>query len=77
MHPSEEPTLDWNLQELLERVDDDREFMRELLMIFRGDSLATMKKKRRTGRTLTGCAHPEAEVEKFRDGCERGYRGRT
>jgi HPt (histidine-containing phosphotransfer) domain-containing protein len=34
----------WDLAELLERVEGDRQFMRELLLIFRVDSRRTMQK---------------------------------
>ncbi len=35
---------DWNLEEVLERVDGDQEFLRELLVMFREDSRTSMKK---------------------------------
>ena len=40
------PAIDWNLPEVLERVEGDREFLRELLTIFREDSRACMEKAR-------------------------------
>ena len=34
----------WNLDELMERVEGDQEFLRELLAVFRQDSLSNLKK---------------------------------
>ena len=36
----------WDIKELLERVDDDREFLCELLLIFRQDSETNLQKAR-------------------------------
>jgi HPt (histidine-containing phosphotransfer) domain-containing protein len=36
----------WNLAELLERLDNDHEFLRELLSIFREDSRVNLQKAR-------------------------------
>ena len=41
---SEPLTADWNLQEVLERVDGDRDFLRELLVMFREDARVSMEK---------------------------------
>ena len=38
---------DWNLNELLVRLDGDQEFLRELLDIFRQDGRANLEKARR------------------------------
>jgi two-component system sensor histidine kinase/response regulator len=38
----------WNIQEVLERVDGDRDFLRELLAIFREDSRECMERARNT-----------------------------
>jgi len=43
-HPVSE--TDWNIRELMERLEDDHEFFRELLVMFREDSLATLDKAR-------------------------------
>lgn len=42
----EHVAMDWNMNEILERVDGDREFLRELLVIFREDSRVCMEKAR-------------------------------
>ena len=39
-------TIDWNLEELLERVEGDRQLMLELLGMFRNDSPNTMEMAR-------------------------------
>ncbi len=40
---SEPATQDWNVQELLERVEGDRRLMRELLVMFRDENQRTME----------------------------------
>ena len=37
---------EWNVRELLERLEGDQDFLRELLEMFRGDSQATLVKAR-------------------------------
>lgn len=37
---------EWDLKELLERLDGDREFLRELLVIFREDARQNLEKSR-------------------------------
>ena len=37
----------WDLKELMERLDGDEEFMRELLVMFRKDALENLEKSRR------------------------------
>jgi two-component system sensor histidine kinase/response regulator len=45
--PGERPSRgDWDLDELLERLDGDQEFLRELLEIFRQDGRANLEKAR-------------------------------
>lgn len=39
-------TTNWNLAELLERLDNDQDFLRELLTIFRDDSRSNLQKAR-------------------------------
>jgi two-component system, sensor histidine kinase and response regulator len=37
---------EWNVKELMERLEGDQEFLRELLQMFREDSQANLKKAR-------------------------------
>ena len=37
---------DWDLKELMERIDGDGEFLRELLVIFRADARMNLEKSR-------------------------------
>jgi len=43
---SELSEADWNLRELLERLEGDQDFLRELLQMFRADSQTTLMKAR-------------------------------
>ena len=54
MSKQEEPTAveqprqaEWDLKELLERLDGDGEFLRELLVIFREDARQNLEKSRK------------------------------
>jgi len=44
---SELSGTDWNVQELLDRLEGDQEFFRELLLVFRNDSQASLQKAQR------------------------------
>ena len=43
---SELPEVEWNVRELLERLEGDQDFLRELLQMFRADSQTTLLKAR-------------------------------
>lgn len=42
--PTEQVSEDWNMHEILERIDGDRDFLKELLAIFRDDSRTCLEK---------------------------------
>jgi HPt (histidine-containing phosphotransfer) domain-containing protein len=39
--------IDWDMKELMERLDGDREFLRELLVMFREDVRTNLEKSRK------------------------------
>jgi HPt (histidine-containing phosphotransfer) domain-containing protein len=45
MEPSRQ--IDWDMKELMERLDGDREFLRELLVMFREDVRMNLEKSRK------------------------------